>query len=155
MEPKDIVIRITGTQTGENGDSEEMDFITEGKLYRRNGFFYAIYEETLISGDPSYKTTLKYSDKLLKMKRSTADEPRYTVIEFAPDGQFSGMYQTPFGPLEMDVKTNVYEQNLNEEGLGSVFVDYKIALKGFLNIDNRIVLQFAKSASELKKPKLS
>ena len=155
MEKKDIVIRITGTQTGEDGNEENMDFITEGTLYSRNGFFYAIYDETLITGDPSFKTTLKYSKDLLKMKREGSDMDEYTVIEFTKGGQFHGAYQTPFGPLEMNVKTLTYENDLDEEGMGSVDIEYAITLRSIIHVSSKVNVQIARKTADLKEPKLS
>ena len=155
MEKKDIVIRITGTQTGGDGNKEDMDFITEGALYSRNGFFYAVYDETLISGDPSCKTTLKYSRDILKMKREGADMGEHTVIEFTPNGEYHGAYQTPFGPLEMNVKTLSYENDLDEEGMGSVSIEYDIALRSIVHVSNKITVQIARKSADFKQPKLS
>ena len=43
---KDITIRITGKQCFENSEEDQMEFITDGRLYEKNGFFY--YEPLVI-----------------------------------------------------------------------------------------------------------
>ena len=56
---KDIMMRIIGTQFGEDREEEQMEFITEGKLYEKGEAMYLLYDETEISGMPGCKTRLK------------------------------------------------------------------------------------------------
>lgn len=135
---KDIMLKLKGLQTGFDGEEEETEFVTEGKLYKRNGSYYLLYEESEISGMEGCHTSLKYNDKFLRMKRSGEALGNYTVIEFNKDKRFNSVYQTPYGPIEMEVLTNRYEQKLTEDGIGSILIDYNINLIGLAASRNKL-----------------
>ncbi len=128
---RDIMLKIVGRQiTADRQSEEEMEFVTEGRMYRRNGAWYIVYDETEVSGQPGCKTSLKFKDGTVKMKRYTGKGKKGTVIEFEKGKRFEGIYDTPFGDIEMEVLTNSLENNFSEEGKGVVSIDYDISLKG-------------------------
>ena len=43
---KDITIKITGKQCYDGTEEDQMEFITDGRLYERNGYCYLIYDES-------------------------------------------------------------------------------------------------------------
>ena len=47
---RDITIKITGKQVYENHEEDQMEFITDGKIYQRNNAVYMIYDESEVSG---------------------------------------------------------------------------------------------------------
>jgi len=49
---KEVMIKIKGRQFSRETGEDEMEFVTEGKLYRRNGAIYLLYDETELSGIP-------------------------------------------------------------------------------------------------------
>ena len=51
-------------------------------------------------------------------------------ILFTKGQRFTGLYDTPFGPIELEVLTNELAGDITEEGKGSIDVDYDISLKG-------------------------
>ena len=66
---RDITLKITGKQVYENHEEDQMEFVTEGQLYQRNGAIYMIYDESELSGMEGCKTTLKLDGDTLRMKR--------------------------------------------------------------------------------------
>ena len=62
---KDIMLRIVGKQYAGEEAEEQMEFVTEGKLYERNGATYLVYEESDFSGFPGCKTSLEYMPAFL------------------------------------------------------------------------------------------
>ncbi len=66
---RDITIKITGKQVYENHEEDQMEFITDGKIYQRNNAVYMIYDESEVSGMEGCKTTLKLSGDTLRLKR--------------------------------------------------------------------------------------
>ena len=128
---KDIMLKIVGKQiTYDQQDEDQMEFVTEGKMYEKNGAWYIVYEESEVSGQPGCKTSLKFKGETVRMKRFAGKGGRDTVIEFEKGRRFAVMYDTPFGGIEMEVLTNSLENNLDETGRGSVSIDYDISLKG-------------------------
>jgi uncharacterized beta-barrel protein YwiB (DUF1934 family) len=138
---KKIMMKIIGKQASD-GDSDQMEFVTEGELAERNGRLYLLYEETEISGMPGCKTRLKIKGDHVSMKRlGTKTIPAGTEMEFAPGKVFTGPYDTPYGSFEMEVVTNSVENTLTVEGTGSVHIDYKMSLKGLVESHNTLSIE--------------
>lgn len=128
---KDIMLKIVGKQiVGESEDEEQIEFVTEGKMYEKNETTYLVYEESEVSGMPGCKTTLKMKGDTIRMKRFSKGMGIDTAIEFKKGQRFEGFYDTPFGAIEMEVLTNDLENNLTSDGKGAVNIDYHVSLKG-------------------------
>ena len=115
---KDIMLKIVGTQNVDN-DTDTIEFMTEGRIYQKGDATYIVYEESKFSGLEGCKTTVKVSGDKVD-----------TQIEFEKGKRFEGYYQTPFGPVEMEVTTNSLTNNLSFEKGGRLNIDYNIALVG-------------------------
>jgi len=126
---KDIMLRITGTQNIDN-DTDTIEFMTEGRIYQKEDATYIVYEESRFSGLGGCKTTVRVSGDNVKMFRFGESFPMDTKIEFQKGKRFEGYYQTPFGPVEMEVTTNSLTNNLSFEKGGRLNIDYNIALIG-------------------------
>ncbi len=126
---KDIMVRITGTQNIDN-DADKIEFVTEGRIYQKGDATYIIYEESEFTGLEGCKTTVRISGNNVKMFRFGESFPLDTRIEFEKGKRFEGYYQTPFGPIEMEIMTNNLTNNLSFENGGSLNIDYNIALVG-------------------------
>ena len=128
---KDIMLKIVGRQiVGDSQEEEQIEFVTEGKLYEKNDATYLVYEESEVSGMPGCKTTLKMKGDTIRMKRFGSGMGIDTAIEFKKGYRFEGFYDTPFGAIEMEVLTNELENTLTPEGTGEVNIDYHVSLKG-------------------------
>ena len=126
---KDVMIRIKGKQIRRDQDDEEMEFVTEGKLYRRNGTIYLLYDETELSGVPGCQTRLRLRGGEIQMKRF-GEGADGTEILFEKGKRYTGFFDTPFGAIEMEVLTNKVDSNISEDGGGNIDIDYDISLKG-------------------------
>ena len=51
---------------------------------------------------------------------------------------YNGIYETPFGPVEIEILTNELESTLSEEGGGQIDIDYSISLKGLSEGRNKL-----------------
>ena len=49
-----------------------------------------------------------------------------------------GFYDTPFGPIEIEILTNELNSTVSEEGCGELNIDYEVSLKGLLEGRNHI-----------------
>ena len=79
---KDITLKIVGKQVFEDAEEDQIEFITEGKLYEKGDSLYLIYEESEFSGMPGCKTSLKVTGNCLRMKRLGTPASLNTAIEF-------------------------------------------------------------------------
>ncbi len=131
---KDIMLRIVGRQIDRNDEvtEETIEFMTEGKAYKKGDATYLVYEESEMSGMAGVRTTLRIGgDGSIKMKRFGNGVMLDTVMEFHQGKRFNSLYETPYGAFEMEVLTNSVVNDLEpEEITGNLFIDYEIALKG-------------------------
>lgn len=141
MDTKDIMLKITGRQFDGNETRENMEFVTEGKLYERGGATYLVYEESEFSGYPGCKTSLKLKGDKVRMKRIGDDPGSGTVMEFESGKRFTSDYQTPYGVLEMEILTDKVMNGLNKNGTGKVDIDYHVSLAGDLEGRNELHIE--------------
>ena len=127
---KDVLVKIKSRQINNETGEDEMEFVTEAKLYKRNGTIYLLYDESEFSGIPGCKTRLRLRGNQLQMKRLGDGAGVGNEILFTKGQRFTGLYDTPFGPIELEVLTNELAGDITEEGKGSIDVDYDISLKG-------------------------
>ena len=127
---KNVMIRIKGKQISRETGEDEMEFITEGKLYKRNGTVYLLYDETELSGVPGCQTRLRLRDGEIQMKRFGDGAGSGTEILFEKGKRYTGYYDTPFGAIEVEVLTNNVASDITEDGAGNIDIDYDISLKG-------------------------
>ena len=135
---KDVLIRIKSSQMSREAGEDEMEFITEAKLYRRNNTTYLLYEESEFSGIPGCRTRLRLRDKEVQMKRFGEGAGTGGEIIFEKGKRNEGYYDTPFGPIEIEILTNELSSTVTEEGCGELEIDYEVSLKGLLEGRNRI-----------------
>ena len=137
---RDIMLKITGRQFSEN-DEDRMEFITEGKLYERNGAKYLMYDESEFSGFPGCKTTLKLTDGCIRMRRVGSSAGTGTELVFEKGKRFSSRYHTPYGNLELELLTNDIVNNLTEDGFGNIDIDYQVNLGGIAEGRNKLKIE--------------
>lgn len=138
---KDIMLKIIGKQFAGEDSEEQMEFITEGKLYERNGATYLIYDESEFSGFPGCRTSLKLKGDTIRMKRLGKDVGYGMEIEFKKGQRFFSKYETPYGTIDMEVLTNSVENNLSPEGRGNIDIDYHVSLDGVAEGRNELKIE--------------
>lgn len=138
---KDIMLKIIGKQFSGDEAEEQMEFVTEGKLYEKNGATYLIYEESEFSGFPGCKTSLKLTGDTIRLKR-IGDGTEYGMeIEFKKGQRFSSKYDTPYGPIGMEVLTDSVTNDLSPEGYGKIGVKYQVSLGGMAEGRNELNIE--------------
>ncbi len=144
---KNIMIRIIGRHSDTDGSSELVEFVTEGAIYDRNRSLYIIYEEGEMSGLPNVKTTVKISgDGSIIMKRNGTETDPGTRMHFNKGKRYEGLYNTPYGPFQMEILTNRIVDSIDREELtGSLLVDYDISLKGLSESRTQLYMELYES----------
>lgn len=138
---KDIMLKIIGKQFAGEESEEQMEFVTEGRLYERNGATYLIYDESEFSGFPGCKTSLKLTGDTIRMKRIGKDVGYGLEIEFKQGQRFMSKYETPYGDLNMEILTNSVINNLSTEGIGNIDIDYHVSLDGMAEGRNELKIE--------------
>ena len=86
------------------------------------------------------KTTLKITDSSVKMRRTGSPEFG-TELYFEEGQRFSSVYNTPFGPMELEVVTRMIDDKMDRENLsGSIDIRYDISLQGMSEGSNRLTI---------------
>ena len=138
---KDITLKITGKQQYNGMEEDQMEFVTDGKLYVRNGIVYIMYDETEVSGLAGCKTTIRLADSSVKMRR-TGEQGLHTELYFETGRRFSSRYETPYGPMGVEVLTDYVKNEFDmERGEGSIDVQYQISMEGLAEGRNRITIK--------------
>ena len=135
---KEVMIRIKGKQVSKDAGEDEMEFVTEGKLYLRKGTVYLVYDETELSGVPGCRTRLRLRDGEIQMKRFGEGAGVGTEILFEQGKRYTGYYDTPFGLIPLEVLTNYVRSSITEDGDGGIDIDYEISLKGLMEGRNTL-----------------
>ena len=138
---KDVTIKIVGKHIHDNTDEEQMELITEAKLYERNGVLYLIYDESEFTGMKGVQTRLRLTPESLKLSRS-GELGKGSEMRFEKGKRFENRYHTPIGPVDVEILTNEFENSMTAEGKGRVSVDYSISLKGLTEGRSRLDIEF-------------
>lgn len=99
---KDVLIRIRGLQIAEE-DGDELEVITTGDYYQKNGKHYIRYDEVMEGFDGVIKNTMKIAPGYLDIIKKGILDSRMT---FEQDKHNRSCYVTPLGDMMVGVNTN-------------------------------------------------
>ena len=141
---KDIMLKITGKTVRQDEGNEKhediMEFVTAGQLYHRGSTTFIKYPESELSGLEGCTTSLIITK--VKMKCSGRPLAADTEMEFKKGERFYGMYETPYGPVGMELLTNdVTGLEDAGEGRQKLSIDYHISLHGLMESRNKLELE--------------
>lgn len=121
---KKAIVSVKSFQ--KNNPDSDIKLMTPGRFYKKDDIYYVVYEETEISGMSGTTTTFKISpDSFLLLRQGTTG----ARMKFKCGDENISMYNTPYGVLEIIIKTNDLKINVDENG-GEVSIDYDIILEG-------------------------
>jgi len=145
------MLKIKGSTIISDGvteDSEEqLEFITEGTLMHRGDLTRITYDETEISGLKGCTTSLTILPEKVKMHRNgSKGTPAGTAMEFEKGKRFCGVYDTPYGTLDMEVLTNSITRKHSPMSMvpESLSIDYSISLSGQAEWRQRLDIEILK-----------
>ena len=133
---KDITIKIVGKQFDGDKVGNEMVFVSDGKMYKRAGAHYLVYDDSELFGFAGTRTRLKITEDTVRMKRigkpsdDVYDEGFESEMVFQEGKRFQSIYATPYGAINMEVLTKNLKNDLSPEGFGKVSLDYVISFQG-------------------------
>lgn len=107
---KDVLVSISGTQFAV-GD-EAVEVITVGTYHLKNGKHYVHYEVQSEEAGQGTKCRVKFYDGHFEMMKKGEQNG---FLSFDRDCKTSNIYDTPAGPLHVDVATSVLEYEEQEE----------------------------------------
>lgn len=131
-----IKIKITTVQTIDDAGNEDViELITEATREYEDDCIIINYDESDITESKGTKTRLKiYNDKMILTKVGNIS----SRMEFEENNDYSNLYSTPYGSFDLDFKTIIYRNTLDEFGNGKIYIEYKIIFNGTDESYNRL-----------------
>lgn len=118
---REVLISISGAQFADN-DMEDVEMITTGDYFLKNGKHYIVYEEVGDGGVEVIKNTIKIMpDSMDIIKKGSTS----THMVFEKNKKNLSCYLTPFGELMVGISTNDIRV---EEGEDLLKVDVEYSL---------------------------
>ncbi len=152
---KNVNLKITSTQYVENlkpsGEAylrelekeDSLEIYTEGTLYSKNDATYISYEESEEAGLEDTRTLVKLDDGAIRIRRygKGADNDGMDMT-LRPGVLNITRYQVPpMATMELEVFTHSLNDDLDEEGYGTISVDYKIKFDKFYSRRNVLEIE--------------
>ena len=152
---KNVNLKIKSTQYIENlkpsGEAfrreleleDSMEILTEGTMYSRNNATYIAYEEAEALGTEDIRTLFKLEDGSIRIRKYARDEEDEGMdMTLSPGILNITRYQIPtMTSVNLEVYTNRLENDLDEEGYGTVSVDYRIKFDRFFSRRNILEIE--------------
>jgi len=121
---KNAIISVVSKQSDNEDDGDAIEVVTPGKFYKENNCYYAVYEETEISGMKGTTTTLKIDEEKFTLIRTGTTNTEMNFKKYVRD---LTLYNTPHGALDLTVDTKELKMNVDNSG-GDVFIDYDMII---------------------------
>lgn len=119
---KKAVISVVSKQ--QNDDEDIIEVVTPGKYYKKNDKFYAVYEESELSGMKGTTTTLKIENDMFTLIRKGTVTSK---MIFKSNEKNHLLYITQEGSLELLMDVVSVDVNVNEQG-GNLSAKYNLEL---------------------------
>ncbi len=109
---RDVLVSVSGIHMSE-GEPQEVELITAGDYFLKNGKEYILFEETLEEGGQPVKTTIRLEENSLDITRR--GDSMDSRMKFQTGHKDVSRYLTPAGELMLGVLTNQVSVTREEE----------------------------------------
>ena len=118
-----VMLTFRGMQLNQGGEaSEQIETVSQGDYYKRNGKHYVIFEESVEGIDDKVKSKLKFDADTVEISRSGQMNSHMIFQENKKN--LTG-YNTPFGQILMGIYTKKIQITEQEDQI-TVDVDYSL-----------------------------
>jgi uncharacterized beta-barrel protein YwiB (DUF1934 family) len=118
------IISVVSKQVDSKDEDDIIEVVTPGEFYKEDNSYYAVYEETEISGMKGTTTTLRIDEENFTLIRTGTTT---TEMKFKKDVRDLSLYNTPHGALDLMVDTKELKMQVDSSG-GDVFIDYDMII---------------------------
>lgn len=142
---RDVLIRISGIHVLEE-DQDNIEVITSGDYYLKNGKHYILYDEIIEGFDDVIKNTIKVASDSMDIRKSGISNVR---MSFEKDKKNISCYATPMGEMMIGINTNQILVDESEDSL-KIRVDYSLDINYEHISDHEIAIDvFSKEKADL------
>lgn len=135
MKKKKVLITVNTIQSFDD-ESEEIELVTEGVMYKKEGFYLLEYDESEISGMKGTKTSIEIWDKHVKLIREGTTNSK---LVFNTGIEHVSLYGNEQGAFEIIIKPRRVNIDVSDIG-GTLELDYLIETQGVNMSENKLVL---------------
>lgn len=122
---ENVKVKINTVQTVDQAGNEDViELVTEATLEKRDDYFIVNYDESHITEVKGSKTRLKIGRNTMRMTKLGMFSSK---MDFEEGEGSNNIYTTPYGSFDLYFYTDKYTNFLNEQGRGSILVEYKIS----------------------------
>lgn len=139
---KAVVLKIDSIIKMIGQEDQNMELMTEGKFYIKEGQYYFMYEESELSGMEGTRTLLKLGQDKVTMRRYGQNDSELT---FEAGIRYDALYKTPYGHFDMEVVASKVDYQVDEEGNANIELIYEISIKGLG--ENKTVMKINSKAA--------
>lgn len=123
---KDVIISIQGKQSYPQTPPEVIELVTEGKLEDRGEEGITLsYQESEVTGLEGTLTTIRVEPRRVTLLREGSVNSQ---MVFEEGRQHLSLYETPYGALEIGVRTRKMRSSLDSRG-GDVTIYYALEIE--------------------------
>ncbi len=135
---RDVLLSIRGLQQDEDGEEQDVELTTAGKLYEDGGAVCLSYIESEMTGMEGVKTTFRVEDGKITMLREGALQSAMTFVE----GERSeSLYDLGFTALLLRVTAKRVRAELGD-GEGRLELHYSVELERTMIASHNYVIQY-------------
>ncbi len=131
---ENYLITIDGRMEAD-GETDSISLTTVGAFYQKGDKYYICYKESEATGYQGSTTTLKAWDGGVALKRFGRQGNTNLIIEKGAINLCS--YQTPAGPLMLDINGIDIDNRLSDKG-GELTFSYSLNASGMLISENTV-----------------
>lgn len=143
---KDVIISIQGKQSYPQTPPEVIELVTEGKLEDRGEEGITLsYQESEVTGLEGTLTTIQVEPRRVTLLRVGSVNSQ---MVFEEGRQHLSLYETPYGALEVGVRTRKMRSSLNSRG-GDVTIYYALEIEHGTAGHNMFHIQVREAAKGL------
>ena len=124
---------------------DEIEIMTEAKLYQKPNATFITYEEPEDTGFDNSKTVIKLEDEVLSIKRFGGDSDGHMDLTLQEGAMSITTYVIPMARIEIEVYTNDVKGELTDEGYGKIFADYSVRIADLTKTRNKLEIDITKA----------
>ena len=136
-EKKEVVITIGGLHNDQNGEADDIQLVSVGEHYFRNGKHYLVYEDMpdAESGEVVQNTMKLSREETVLTKRKAVS----AQMIFRPGSRSEAFYRTPVGMLHIGLSTSEILLEEKEQELHAE-IGYDMDVNGEAFSSSRIII---------------
>ena len=136
---KNVIMTVVGCVRNNGLPDDVIKLFTTGYLSGENDSWNLRYTETDPETSERSRVTLKMEGKSISMSR---DGMGKTLMQFTPGKRFEGVYQTPYGDMNIGVFPSEVSYHIGKDQ-GEIDLAYRLDVQGQHTGDRELHIRFA------------